>query len=147
MGLGTVSFKIPGRVGGKGRPRFTVVDGQPRAFTPAKTRSTEAMVRDFAEQAMGGSPLLEGAVQVSIQVNLERPKSWTRKKIDANPFPTGKPDLDNVVKLIGDALNGVVWRDDSQISELYVSRNFTSGGESTEVCIRPLSPMEVVRGA
>jgi Holliday junction resolvase RusA-like endonuclease len=137
VGLRAVHFTIPGRLGGKGRPRFAVVGGQGRAFTPARTRSTEAMVREFAAKAMAGAPPIEGAVHLSVIMHLDRPKSWTKRKIAENPLPTGKPDLDNVLKLLGDALNGIVWKDDSQIASLWIQRRFVvSGGERTDIFVQ-----------
>lgn len=143
----TIKFTIPGRVGGKGRPRAVVINGNARILTPAKTRSTEAMVREFAANAMAGNALLEGGLQVFVVIWLERPKSWTRRKVAETPFPTGKPDLDNVVKLIGDALNGIVWHDDSQIVDLHVARRFSTDGERVVVSIFRLGADETARAA
>jgi Holliday junction resolvase RusA-like endonuclease len=133
-----VRFTIPGRVGGKGRPRFTVVGGHARAYTPAKTASMEAVVRQIGADAMAGADLLDGALHLTIVVNLNRPASWSKRKRAENPIPTGKPDLDNVTKLIGDSLNGIVWRDDSQIASLHVGRRFVEGGEHTEIYVTQL---------
>lgn len=143
----TIKFTIPGRVGGKGRPRAVVINGNARILTPAKTRSTEAMVREFAANAMAGGPLLEGALQMFLVIWLERPKSWSRRKVAESPFPTGKPDLDNVVKLIGDALNGIVWHDDSQIVDLHVARRFSTDGERVVVSVFRLGADETARAA
>ncbi len=96
---------------------------------------------------MDGAPLLDGGLQVFIAIWLERPKSWTRRKIAENPYPTGKPDLDNVVKLIGDALNGIIWRDDSQIVDLHVARRFSTEGERTVVSVHRLAGDEIARAA
>ena len=47
------------------------------------------------------------------------PASWsarkTQKALAGRIVPTGKPDWDNFAKLAGDALNKIVWRDDSLI--------------------------------
>lgn len=140
MGGRELRFVIPGRVGGKGRPRFTVIGGHARAYTPAKTASMEQMIRGFGDDAMNGADLFDGALQLHVLVNLERPKSWTKRKRAENPIPTGKPDLDNVIKGLGDALNGIIWYDDSQIADLRIIRRFVeSGGESVEVTISEMT--------
>jgi Holliday junction resolvase RusA-like endonuclease len=36
----------------------------------------------------------------------------------ASRFPTGRPDLSNLVKLAEDALTGLVWQDDDQVVRL-----------------------------
>lgn len=41
-------------------------------------------------------------------------------------YPTrGRADLDNVAKQVCDALNGILWVDDSQVDELHVKRLWT----------------------
>lgn len=140
MGGREIRFVIPGRVGGKGRPRVAVIGGHARVYTPAKTASMEQMIRGFGAAAMAGNALFEGALEVVVMIDLERPKSWTKRKRAENPFPTGKPDLDNIIKGIGDSLNGIIWRDDSQIADLRISRRFIeSGGESVEVKISEMA--------
>jgi Holliday junction resolvase RusA-like endonuclease len=55
------------------------------------------------------------------------PKSWSKKKkavMWGKPH-TSKPDIDNLVKAILDALNGVAFNDDSQIWEIQSSKIWT----------------------
>ena len=56
------------------------------------------------------------------------PKSFSKKKtaraLDGLIQPTTKPDLDNVAKTVLDALNGVAWRDDSEITSLTVMKTY-----------------------
>lgn len=141
----TVSFTIPGRLRGKGRPRFRSmsVKGKTfvRTYTDAKTESGEAVVRSYAAQAMNGAPPMEGALAVEIQVVLNRPQSWSKKKRNSTFYPTGKPDADNQIKLLGDACNGIVWHDDSQISEVNFFRLYDDNGpERVSVHVERLAP-------
>lgn len=39
-------------------------------------------------------------------------------------FPTGAPDADNLAKTCGDALDGVMWKRDSQIVSLSVTKRY-----------------------
>jgi Holliday junction resolvase RusA-like endonuclease len=68
---------------------------------------------------------LDGPVKCTITAIFQRPASKTRKRGD-NPrlAHTSKPDCDNLAKGILDALNGVAFKDDSQVVELVV-RKFT----------------------
>lgn len=68
---------------------------------------------------------LDGPVKCTITAIFQRPASKTRKRGD-NPrlAHTSKPDCDNVAKSVLDALNGVAFKDDSQVVELTV-RKFT----------------------
>lgn len=135
--LRTLSFTIPGRIGGKGRHRAFIRKGKIATFTPAKTVSDEAVVRQFAALAMaGGMPMLIGALQLDVVVTRIPPISWPAKRRATACFVTGKPDCDNVLKLIGDALNGIAYQDDSQIALLSMSRFYrTYGIEETRVVI------------
>jgi Holliday junction resolvase RusA-like endonuclease len=62
-------------------------------------------------------------------------------------YPTGKPDADKLLRAIGDALTGVVWVDDSQVCDAYVSKQWddVGGGERVEVTVREIHTAE--RGA
>jgi Holliday junction resolvase RusA-like endonuclease len=79
---------------------------------------------------------LEGALSVGISFYFAMPKSWSAKKKSAMnmKYHTQKPDLTNLVKMLEDALNGVIWQDDSQISELMVKKRWGVEG-CTEVSI------------
>ena len=90
-------------------------------FVPAPQRNAMAALRIEAANTMlhlGLSPLDE-PLQLELLAELPIPASWSkRKRTDAILGiirPTGRPDLDNVFKLMADAFNGVVFRDDALI--------------------------------
>lgn len=139
----TIQFHVPGQPVGKGRPRIGKVGQHARMFTPGKTVSYESTVALSAQQAMQGRGLIEGPVKVLMRMTLVIPASWSRKKQEQAVAglirPTTKPDTDNVIKAIFDAINGVVWRDDVQVVELGVSKVYgTVPGVSVHV-----SPLEL----
>lgn len=75
---------------------------------------------------MGNRPPFEGPLEVIVTAYWLWPKSMSEKKrrtYGAQYF-TGRPDVDNVAKLLGDALNSIVWRDDSQIVNLSVRKRY-----------------------
>ncbi len=78
---------------------------------------------------MGGIPPLEEPLAVEIIAFMPVPESWSGRKQDmalAGEFvPTGRPDIDNLSKTI-DALNKIVWRDDSLIVDLHVWKFFST---------------------
>lgn len=123
-----ITFTIPGKPVAKGRPRVSTFGGRVRSFTPAKTVAYEGLVAFAGQDAMCGRSLLEGAVSLRVEAIFEIPASWPkRKRADAaagTVRPTGKPDADNILKAIGDGLNGVVWRDDSQIVEATITKRY-----------------------
>ena len=123
-----VAFTVPGDPVGKGRPRASTINGRPRLYTPAATVAYEHLVALAAQQAMAGAPPWDGPVRMELGIIHSVPASWSKRKQAAallgTPRPTVKPDLDNVVKAIGDACNGILWRDDAQIVELEVVRHY-----------------------
>ena len=134
-----IHFTIPGRIRGKGRPRATVRGGFAKLYTDAKTRSDEAMVRHFASQAMTGLLPLTGPLALDVLMFISPPLSWSRKKREAAQFVTGKPDCDNVLKLIGDSLNGIVYADDSQIAQVRMTRKYTLAHEHVSIEVLALT--------
>lgn len=125
-----VVVSLPGPPRGKGRPRMRVITPRGgRAFagvyTDAETRNYEGMIRDVANKAMIDRPLLTGPLRVTVRALFPVPGSWSRKKREAALCglvrPTGKPDCDNLGKVI-DSCNGIVWNDDSQIVDMRITK-------------------------
>ncbi len=136
----SITFIIPGEPVAKGRPRLTTVNGFARAYTPKKTANYEALVALAAQEA--GCPMFEGPVHVSIRAIWQCPKGQERKTTPRpTEWKTTKPDADNCGKCVCDGLNGIAWRDDSQVAQLTVVKLVGAQGEKprVEVCIRSLS--------
>ena len=102
----------------QGRPRFSRQGGFVKAYDPAKSRDYKAHVRMIAAKCAPASPT-ENAVVLEIRAYRSIPKSWSKKKrqaaMEGRLRPTTKPDASNVQKGIEDALNGLWYKDDSQI--------------------------------
>src|SRR5271165_173073 len=88
-------------------------------FTPTKQRNNAATLRKAAHDAMfiGGyqavlRPMLDEPVSIDIIAEFAIPASWSNRKrnraIIGELWPSGRPDLDNILKQIGDALIGEV---------------------------------------
>jgi Holliday junction resolvase RusA-like endonuclease len=112
-------FEIPGKPVPKARPR--VMRGY--TYTPAKTRNYENRVKLIAFHARTASKLsiLGGSIRLKV--------------ICYGPHP--RSDWDNLGKAISDALNGVLYMDDSQVVEATVMKyKCPKGQEKTvvEVC-------------
>lgn len=134
-----INFSIQGKVSGKGRPKFARRGKFVTAYTPEKTRVMESIVKECAAKAMIGRDLVGGPLSLEIEVFQHHPESWSKKRKAATYWVTGKPDADNIIKLIGDSLNGIVWTDDSQLAVLHFSRCYTiSCQEQVWVTVRGL---------
>lgn len=102
----------------KGRPRF----GKGFTYTPAKTKKFESTIKQLAKKAILGDPI-KGALSVSVLFYMQKPKTTK------NLLPVVRPDLDNLLKGLLDALNGIFFEDDSQICFLNAKKIYGSVGK------------------
>lgn len=113
------TFVIEGNPRGQGRPRATV-RGRHAAVYEAKEDTLYK--NNITAQIVAQKPeyIVDKPVFLTALFFLPRPKYHFDSKgaIKArfqDARPTGKPDLSNLIKGVEDALNGIVWADDSQI--------------------------------
>lgn len=118
---------IHGPLRGKGRPRFS---REGHAYTPEATRDYEREI----QLTWGNKPCLTGPVEVRIDAYQALPKRATKAQRQAAErgeiWPIRKPDLDNIVKIAMDALNGYAYRDDTQVVRLDAQKLYATGAES-----------------
>lgn len=145
-----ITIRLAGVPEGKGRARSTLIKprGKPAFisnYTPANTRRYESNLKFVAQEVMGDRVPLEGPLKVCVFASFPVPASWSKKKqaaaLAGQIRPTTKPDADNLMKVL-DALNQVVWRDDSQIVDGFV-RKFYSETPGLVVTIEPVSSVPV----
>ncbi|EOU1974794.1 RusA family crossover junction endodeoxyribonuclease [Clostridium perfringens] len=121
---------VTGKIRGKARPRIC----RGHAFTPKDTVQYEKLVRDCYKKQDGR--YLEGSIKALIIAYYKIPKSYSKKRVqaikDGLEEPTKKPDIDNIAKIILDSLNGIAYKDDSQIIELRVIKKYTEDAERVE---------------
>ena len=100
-----------------------------RQHSQAKTTKFELIVRNAAVVKMGFDRPYLGAVTCRISFRMRIPKSWPNYKraqaANGTLRPVSVPDLDNLTKAITDALNGVVYRDDAQITDLILTKRYS----------------------
>lgn len=130
------SFVVPGRPQGKGRPRFS---WRGHAYTPDSTRRYEACIRETARAAAkkAGWKIADSGVRVHVDALFPVPKSWPREKkaaAERDELTPGKPDIDNIVKIVLDGLNGVAYADDKAVKTISASKKYATsewpGGSS-----------------
>lgn len=124
-----ITLTIPGEPVAKGRPKVTARGGFARAYTPAKTRQYEDLIRCAAAERMGDHPPLDEAVSVSITAYVKMPKRLSNKArteaMDGVLKPVTRPDLDNYAKAALDGCNAIVFRDDSLVTDLIIRKRFS----------------------
>jgi Holliday junction resolvase RusA-like endonuclease len=132
--LAVLTLNLLGQPIAKGRPRFSTHSGYAVAYTPRKTRNAESSLQaQAAMQLPSGFVPFKGPVAMTVSFRLQRPKSL-KKSIQ---YPTKRPDLENFLKTLLDALNSVVFDDDSQVVSILATKEYGTPG--IEVTIQELS--------
>jgi len=137
-----IEFTVPSVPVAQPRQRVGMVGGHARQFLPGKhpVNAYKASVALSARESYSGAPL-EGPIALRVVFVLPRPGRLIWK---SRPMPrvrhASKPDPDNLLKSICDALNAKVWRDDAQVSTVTVEKWIASGDEQphVEVCIETI---------
>ena len=136
-----INFTIPGQPVGKGRAKAARRGKFITMYTPEKTASYESLVAHAAHVAMSGKSLIAGAVFVDLDIRLQIPASWSKKKqqqaAEGLIHATKKPDADNVEKAVFDGMNGVVWVDDVQVVQVSKRKRYAET-PGVDVIVREL---------
>lgn len=131
-----IDFDVPGKPFAKQRPRASRRGNFTRVYTPKDTINYESLVK-YTYYEKYGDLKLDGPLQTEITGIFTPPKSISKKKeqlmLNNEIKHTKKPDCDNMAKICLDALNGVAYDDDSQITDLIVHKRF---GEFPKVNIK-----------
>ena len=134
-----LEFEIIGKPIGKARPRL----GRYGTYTPQKTVNYESLISYTFTQKYPNFKPYEGEIKVKIEAIFEVPKSYSKKKRESLlPIPgikysgagyPHKPDVDNITKIILDSLNGITYKDDSQVTCLLIFKEY---GEQAKVKVQ-----------
>jgi len=121
-----IIFDVAGDPRGKGRPRFSRFGKFTKVYTDQQTLDYETAIGVSAAHAMGSSQPIETPVAVFLYIRLPIPQSYSKKRSEAclsgSEHPTKKPDIDNVAKVFLDAMNGIVYKDDTQVIQMHVNK-------------------------
>jgi Holliday junction resolvase RusA-like endonuclease len=139
-----IQFTVYGEPVAQGRPRATTINGHIRMYDPKKSSDFKNYVRLVASEHRPDK-LLEGPISLTVKVYKKTLKSFSKKKIAAAESgqlrPISKPDVDNYVKGVKDALKNVIWKDDSQVVDLHISKWY-SETPRVEITIVPLEEQQ-----
>lgn len=120
-----IKFVVLGKPIAKARPRMT---RQGFAYTPQKTVNYENLIKyTFQSEFPSHEPFL-GLIEANITCIFDIPKSYSKKKtkelLETHNNYNHKPDLDNIAKIILDSLNGIAYKDDSQVTILHINKEY-----------------------
>lgn len=100
-----------------------------KRFTNSEQRDYQRQVSLLAKSAMRGRDPLRLPVHVRIQVGIPIPRTWPawKQEMAASGLlaATAKPDGDNLEKTLQDAMNGIVFVDDSQVISCERSKSYS----------------------
>lgn len=130
---------IDGKPQGQPRPRFA----NGRAYAGKQQKLAEGEIRRVWQEA--GSPrMVDGPLALTMALRVSRPSGHFKRdgslsaagERHAHPHKQ-KPDLDNAVKLVCDALNTLAWRDDVRFVQVLAFRCWADWPHS-EITVRAL---------
>lgn len=110
----------------KGRPKVSTFGGHAQIYTPKKTRIAEADIKASIRSEMAkverfgaGEPLV-----LWVTFYVQRPKSAPKRV----KYPVTRPDLDNYLKTLLDALDKFAFLDDAQVVNIHAKKAFAEAG-------------------
>jgi Holliday junction resolvase RusA-like endonuclease len=112
---------VHGKPRGKMRPRFT---RNGHSYKDPKDVEYEKQIQEAFISS--GEVKRDGYVSINIDAFYQIPKGTSKRvkalMIEGKIRPVVKPDLDNIAKIVLDALNGYAYKDDNQVVDCYVSK-------------------------
>lgn len=119
-------IRIKAPIMGKQRPRFN--SETRRAFTPGETKQVEHIIGSYYK-VYRGKYYPSGELKVIITAYMGIPKSYENERVkrifEGKEKPTKKPDVDNIAKLVLDALNKTAYKDDAQVVEFTCRKRYS----------------------
>ena len=121
-----IAFAVEGEPRGKERPRF----GNGQVYTPDKTTTYENQIKIAYYEQCGNVKFPEDSqLELFVKAYYKIPKSASKKKkaamLSEQIRPTKKPDGDNILKVVADALNGVCYKDDKNLVSMSVEKFYS----------------------
>ena len=122
-----IKLLIPGEPVSKLRPRVTKF----ASYTPAKTKNYEVFIKElFCTQYPKWEPIQDKPLKMIVNAYFAPPISSSKAKLarmlSGEILPTKKPDVDNLIKVVGDSLNGLAYHDDAQIVKVLCSKYYSN---------------------
>ncbi len=138
IGHDLISFAVLGEPSPEGSTRAFYIPKLKRTVVTHQNQDALRAWRDRvaaeAQNAVEGRPWTCDAVsayEVDVDFVLPRPPSVPAHR---RLRPTVRPDLDKLIRAVNDALTGIVWADDSQITAMRVAKVYV---DQCDPLIRP----------
>jgi len=139
------TFHLPARPIGKARPAFSTKERKDGSkFTSARNTqiTEEGKFLLFCLNKWGKKKPILKAMNADFIFVFERPKChWgtgrnaEKLKPSSPEYHIIKPDIDNIMKIILDSLNGIIFKDDSQVVSGKYEKRYAVGDELNSVSL------------
>ena len=128
----------------QGRPKFARIGNHVHAYDPQKSKNYKQLVRYWVTQHLkkiDGFKPYENALYVDLTFYMSIPTSWSKKKRIEADSGVIRPivrsgDIDNCIKAIFDAGNGLLWQDDCIITDLHAKKRYTAELARVEMIVK-----------
>jgi len=120
MGEPFLILTIPGDPIPKGRPRFT---RHGHTYTPGRTGAYERELAITGSLEMEGRDPTSSPIRLVVEAVFSISERELKRKVPGQAY-LGRIDVDNLLKIVGDGLNKIVWLDDKQIVEATISKKY-----------------------
>jgi Holliday junction resolvase RusA-like endonuclease len=133
------SMVLRGDPKAKGRHRSRIIrpkNGPPfiSQYPDPATAAYEKVLAQAAALRMRGQAPSDRPLYLLVVADIRVPKSWSKRDTEAalsgSLLPTSRPDADNYGKIV-DALNGIVWADDSQVVDCRIVKRYSAAPAMT----------------
>lgn len=132
------TYTILGNPVAQGRARSAIINGHAVHYDPKKSKVAK---EDIKSQIVRQNPEYHDSGPLSLEVTFEipRPKSHYRAngqlKGNAPIHCDKKPDASNYLKGLEDALNGILWKDDSQLAIVSMRKRYAAKEPKTTLTV------------
>ena len=123
--MNEITLTVPGEPKGKQRPRWHKFG----TYTPKETVNYEAYIKELFAIKYPEFVPLESTLAMLLKIYLSIPSSASNKKkelMKKNEIKPGKrPDIDNVLKAVCDALEKLAYKNDSQFVSIFTIKEYS----------------------
>ena len=124
-----IELTIPGNPQGKQRPKAKRMGQFTGIYTPEKTVNYETYLKELFVAKYPDFMPLAGPLMLQFTAYVSIPTSTSQKRkalmLEGGIIPEKKPDIDNILKIIMDALESVAYKRDSQIAIVIISKLYS----------------------
>lgn len=128
-----IKFTVPGAPKGKQRPRICRINGRNMAYTPRQTVEYEKLIKARYNAVSDAKFDKNEPLEINVIALFQIPKSASKKSkkmmINGQLLPAKKPDIDNIAKVVLEALNGICYHDDAQICQICCKKMYAENPE------------------